>query len=432
MEECRVLFAKDCLEFELNNEDEQALKYFIQNNSSNNSLFSFKQEKSREDDIILAEYDYRQGKWYAGRYVGSARFNYNNIQYELVIQPRFGNVIFFKIIDEIFNIKVVDNQSGISKNNDSEILMKKLISMIWLKKLSKANKHGLPRKTVKKQHKGYSARGRISVSKSAIPYYTEGKVVSQSYEKECDYIISRIILEAYNKLNKYYSLSSLNLPQNIKDIVHEIQSMPSNRKSVTLNEYKSIKYKSIYQSYKEIVDFSWLIIRSSDINTNNKNHKNGMGFFLDMAEIWEIYIKTILEKNFKNEGWKISSDEIEVYKDTFFKRKIIPDIIMKKDENIFVLDAKYKKMMFRKIDLDRSDFFQIHTYMSYYLSKNNLLGGGLIYPFAGEIRDNSSSGLFGDSNCNTSFFVDGINIEDSNKFDESKNEFIRRIAMKLN
>ena len=30
------------------------------------------------------------------------------------------------------------------------------------------------------------------------------------------------------------------------------------------------------------------------INTNNKNHKNGMGFFLDMAEIWEIYIKTIL------------------------------------------------------------------------------------------------------------------------------------------
>lgn len=431
MEENRILSAKDCLEFNLNNEDEQALKYFIQNYNIDNSIFNFGKKKQKNDDTTLAEYDYKQGKWRASRFIGRSKFVYNNKEYELVIEPRFGRLTLFKIIEEIFNIKIVNNQIGISKNNDSEVLIKNLIAMIWLKKLSTVNKHGLPKKTVKKEHKGYNSRGRILISKTAITNYTEGKVVSQSYEKECDYVIARIILEAYNKLNKHYSLATLSLPKNIKDIIHEIQSMALSRKKVTQKEYNSIKYKAIYQSYKEIVDLSWLVIKSKDVMYNNRQGKNGIGFFLDMAEIWEIYIKTILEKNFKNEGWKISSDEIDVYQDTFFKRKIIPDIVMKKEDKVIVLDAKYKNMKFRKEDLDRSDFFQIHTYMSYYLSQNNLLCGGLIYPFTGEIKNNSSTSLFQTSNCSAAFFIDGINIEDPNKFEEAKREFIQRISMQL-
>ncbi|MBY0755864.1 McrC family protein [Clostridium sardiniense] len=431
MEENRILSAKDCLEFNLNNEEEEALKYFIKNNNFDNNIFNFDKRKEKNEDIILAEYDYRQGKWRAGRFIGRSKFVYNDKEYELVIEPRFGNLILFKMVEEIFNIKIVNNQIGIRKNNNSEILIKKLIAIIWLKKLSSVNKHGLPKKTVKKQHKGYRARGRILMPKTVIPYYTEGKVISQSHEKEVDYVIARIIMEAYYKLNKYYSISILNLPKNIKDIIHEIQSMNLSKKKVTQQEYNSIKYKKIYLPYKDIIDFSWLIIKSKDILYNNQQVKNGIGFFLDMAEIWEIYIKTILKKRFKNEGWKISSDEIEVYKDTFFKRKMIPDIIMKKEERVIVLDAKYKSMKFMKDDVDRSDFFQIHTYMSYYLRQNNLLCGGLIYPFIGEIKNNLSTSLFELSGNETAFFIDGINIEDHNKFEQAKSEFIKRISMQM-
>lgn len=442
MEKSRILKAKDCLGFDLNNKtEEEALKEFIKNYQIDNNIFNFSQKKYENDETVLAEYDFRQGKWKAGRFIGRAKFSFKNKDYEIIVEPRFGSLIFFKMVEEIFNIKIVNSQLGLSQNKNSEVLIKKLIAMIWLKKFSNVNKHGFPKKTVKKQYKGYSVRGRILPRQTVIPYYTEEKVVSQSYEKESDYVIARIILEAYNKLNRFYSLSSLRLPSNIIDIIHEIQNMPLSRKRVTSQEYKSIKYKTIYTSYKEIVDFSWLIVKSKDVMSSNNEGKGGMGFFIDMAEVWEVYLKTILQKRFKNDGWKISSDEIEVYKDTFFKRKIIPDIIMEKENKIVVLDAKYKRMMLRKDDLDRSDFFQIHTYMSYYLCQNKLLCGGLLYPISCEIKNNESASLFGESECSTAFFVDGIYIKDNsdeigceylNNFEEAKNDFLNRISAQIN
>ena len=55
----------------------------------------------------------------------------------------------------------------------------------------------------------------------------------------------------------------------------------------------------------------------------------------------------------------------------FYARNIIPDIVMTKGDDVMVFDTKYKKMLMRGTkeniwDVDRNDFFQINTYMSYY------------------------------------------------------------------
>jgi len=55
-----------------------------------------------------------------------------------------------------------------------------------------------------------------------------------------------------------------------------------------------------------------------------------------------------------------------VYPQSAFARHLIPDIVMRKEDFIWIWEAKYKSMTFKRTDLDREDFYQIHSYMSYF------------------------------------------------------------------
>jgi len=139
-----------------------------------------------------------------------------------------------------------------------------------------------------------------------------------------------------------------------------------------------------------------------------------------MAEIWEVFLRSILRKKFSEFGWTVMSPAIVVYENTFWKRKIIPDIVMEKGNDVVVFDAKWKKMDggnsdVEHSDLDRSDFFQIHSYISYYKAQGkNVVLAGLLYPLGKDFpvdtvktQDNLWS-----VDSRTKFIVDGIQFKD--------------------
>ena len=65
-----------------------------------------------------------------------------------------------------------------------------------------------------------------------------------------------------------------------------------------------------------------------------------------------------------------------------------------------------------KYDVDRSDFFQIHTYIHYFqhvYPDSRVLLGGLLYPLDEKFEDFKVNNLFGENGSfNTKFIVDGI------------------------
>ena len=92
--------------------------------------------------------------------------------------------------------------------------------------------------------------------------------------------------------------------------------------------------------------------------------------------------------------------------------------------------AKYKKMELRKQDLDRSDFYQIHSYIQYY--SPNVLFGGLIYPLSKQPEDNNyyADSLFENEEIYTGFIVDGFYVNNEmTAIDIIENEkcFLKRI-----
>ncbi len=395
----------DCYSFDSKWND--ALRYFAEQNQAV-SVFNISDKQKAEEPLIT--YNFLDKKWYAGRFIGNIHFTYCKTPYSVNIKPRFGDVVLLQMFEELFNIKFSKGSASFKTNEDSYYL-KLLISFIWLQKLANANRHGLPRIKCMATNEGYTIKGRFLLRPSIAPLYKTGKAISARKEQVFDPVVIRLLYQAYCILKRDYQLGLLKIPPNALDAIQNIENQSLENKFISQHEYNAIKYHPIYQNYKDVVDFSWKIIQSQPGYSNSENQPTVTGFFLDMAEIWECYVRAIVKKHFYSTGWQISESQYEVYTQRFYGRKIIPDIVLKKGDNYCVFDAKYKDMQYRPgfTDVDRGDFFQIHTYISYLQLKGNVVLGGLLYPATIKQRpvEISPTQLYGSSYSTTRFVVDG-------------------------
>ena len=403
-------------------------------NTSVNYLIGLSKKERKDDDCLLIEYDYKYNKWRAGRCIGELAFSSGKKNLKVTIEPRFGDNHLSDMLSEIYNIKIPETKTDDKKEN-KEVWIKKILSIIWLNKLATANKFGLPRTNVKESYKGHFIKGRINIRKSIVPFLHNKQIVSDYSSKQYDEVIIRILNQAYNIMSSNFAT---NIPENAQDAINKLSSISSSLSNrVSFSEYKNIQYKSIYQSYKDVVDFSWKIInnKSSSMSTDFGN-KDGFGLFIDMAEIWELYLEKVLKKHFND--WDIrSQNDFPIYNEPkmFFQTSIRPDIIMRKDNKIAVFDAKWKKMDFEYNDFDRSDFFQINTYIAFLRTKYpelEVVCGGLLYPFTEEISVDNSHAKNWLNNSETKFIVDGIQMKKNDEEYEYKTqEFIDRLKQIL-
>ena len=362
------------------------------------------------DENPFAAFDYSSKKWRAGRWIGSQ----TNEKHTFIVNPRFGILSLVSLFEEIFSLNILDNLSDKDINNHIG-LFQVLIPFLWAKKLGDANKYGIPRINVDVLHKGQGVKGRLLVRKSILPFFREKAVVSATREKQVDATVCRIILQAYQILNKKFSkLPQSRFSENALKALESFESAQIPDKKVTQAEYNNIQYKAIYQSWKDVVDLSWEIIQGLAYGQKESDAKQGFSLFVDMAEIWEMYLRSLLKRKFPN--WHVRSvdeSQIPTYDNLFYKRKIIPDIIMERGNDVMIFDAKWKRMdctYKEKSDVDRGDFFQIHTYIQYFKAREkNVKVGGLLYPISKDEFDANqchAEHCLGDKN--TKFIVDGI------------------------
>ena len=425
----------DCLAFNNSLATADVIQNFIKTQYKNIFWFSFK--NSTDNDSKLAEFDYRTHQWYAGRFIGEACFRHNGNDYKITIKPRFGESFLFEMLEEIYNIRITSSASKPKNDNDWQHYIKRIISFIWLQKLANANLHGLPKFSIKKSYKGQSVKGRVNIRQSIKPYYKSNELVSEYYEKVVEETIARIIYQAYKILKSEFQLGLINIPDSAQEALNQVQSISNKHAPVTEIQYRNIRYKDIYLSWKQLVDLSWDIIRRKKLSLKQENSQNGFGFFIDMAEIWEQFLRVTLKKHLTKKGWKIRNTKEIAYKNYFFQRQLIPDLVFQKGNEIAVWDAKYKRMLGRYFDVDRTDFFQIHTYLLNYLKKYTLKAGGLLYPISDKffkINNYTAPWLINDEGQEMKFSIDGIELQEletNESSKNSKNEFINRIYQQL-
>lgn len=402
--------------------------------SPNNTFFSFFKDEEKkaiknEDDLIISIK--KDGENYlaqTGNYVG--KFVWQGL--EIDIKSRFSNIFLERMLNFANDIFLDDvSITGNQVKEDFDI-SKYIIYYMFIQNLEKAFLLGLPKSYRSVEHHEMKLKGKIDINKFIkydIPF--QGKISSVSRkQKEIQEIIDVLYkaVKIIDKNNKAFL-------KNISHIKTHLKQYKSNNyvSNETIN--KALKSKAlqnpIFAPYKKVLEYARFIINGNDIEEKNDGKQETFGFIINVAELFEIYITKLLQKEFSD--WYVESPHLrldERFSKTYlYSRKIIPDIVMTKNKDVIVFDTKYKKMNFNYVkgngvDVDRNDFFQINTYMSYYQNQNyNVKIGGLLYPIEKSFKENKyichSPSWFG--NLNTKFIVDGIDL--SNLEEDKENKF---------
>ena len=360
------------------------------NQERDNLIHIAKDKSSSEEKILYRPYESftHSKEWTAGRYVGEITLEINKKKkYRLVILPRLGTQFLVHMLEGITNFKMPESLTKHKEGDVWNSLYQLILRQLWVAKFAKADKYGLPRHTIKRVHQGMQIRGHLNVRKSILPLFTKNEVVSEYREKEVDDTIGRIVYKAYDILaDKKTGMT--NLPQQVQDSINDLSSRYHGQQiKVTEQEYKKIQYKSIYQSWKPLVDFSWQIIKNKGYNPEQSVEENGYALFFDMAEIWELYLARVLRDQFDH---CTSSSNIKLFENEDNKgfQTVIPDYLAKGwDDNKAdaVADAKYMKLA-EKEHLSGEQLYSVYYKTIMYMYRFNSKKGFIFYP----LKDSST------------------------------------------
>ncbi|MGB4093926.1 MAG: hypothetical protein WBK46_18600 [Ruminococcus flavefaciens] len=230
--------AKDCSEVIIKEKnvkkaDDSILSHI---RDSTKNIYCYKLSKCERDiePEPIVYYDYNKSQWSAGRYIGDIQYSDGRKLYSLTILPRFGDKILMEMFGEIFKINLTEGKSRFHTDNKN-IYIKLLVSLIWSQKLAEASRHGLPRKRVSNDNKGYAIKGKLLVKPSILSYCKDKTLISRSYEMAYDERVIAIISSAYRILKSEYDFEKLSVSPNILDTISDIVSLSQtlNNKHIT-------------------------------------------------------------------------------------------------------------------------------------------------------------------------------------------------------
>lgn len=345
---------------------------------------------------------------------------------------------FTKRLLDFSNSLFFDNSARFTNDNNSDDELAIMLQYLFLTSLRKANVVGLPKEYKTIQEVGFNVKGSINTSKYISGLNSAYRGIPFSYKsREYNTDILKTVCKAFSLCNKNYVSNSF---KDLQKLVGELKDYLDNYfvHQETINKAKRspILNNEIYSPFKRVIAYAeMLILHKGCLPIDGKDNKTARGWLIDVADLWELYLYQLIRVNFPD--WDVLyQEEIPIYKHLFFHRSFVPDIVMKKGNNVVIIDAKFKKMDFNENgnDVDRSDLQQIHTYYAYYLSNGfNVKFTTLIYPSRNDPDDNTS--LIGnvfesplDSRFGISYIVIGESLE-SQKINERS--FIQRLHREI-
>ncbi len=432
-------------------------------NKDSNTLFSFftdldkKTNKNDKDQLIVSIIKGGGDKFPAqiqtGNYIG--KFCYEKVDFD--IRSRFGDLFLQRILNFASDIYLDDVRLLGSKVEGSSFHYSRLIIYyLYIQSLEKAFLLGLPKTYQSVKHHESTVRGRIDINRFIchdIPFI--GKISTISREQQELQPVIDVLAKAIQVMErgredkgKKGEPAKDNAGRTILKRIANIRAHLYERKSnayisnEVMHKAKQAKVlqNPIFTPYKKVLKYAEMIIKTSHIEENQQGKSENYGFLINVAELFEIYVTKLLQRAFIE--WNVHSPKIELYdeENLFFARKIIPDIVMERGNDILIFDTKYKRMNYKTRyyegggDLDRADFFQINTYMSYYQQKGkNVICGGLLYPLSEGFTQEKCHSIHWLGNEATQFIVDGVELsETGDNFIDAEKLFIERIKGFIN
>lgn len=342
--------------------------------------------RAEVEPIVYCAWD---GTWWAGRYVGTLSYE----GHSLTIEPRFGISTLRDWLFEATSV-VLTNSKGTLREDKSFIVQ--LLASVWSHGFIEAARHGLPALQRNIATKGTMLRGRLDIPASIRLIASGGReAVSVRTERSLDHAASNAIVAAYGVLRRWLGVSDEHwLPARAKELLPHLMAVTGARPRVpTKAELSRIRYTPITAGFVHIAELSRQIAThiglSADINPSGETK----GVLLDVAELWEMYVLSMLRKAASPLSVTHGTREKTITKKLLHSEvsglglgTLVPDAVIHEGLQIKgVVDAKYKPLQPSATAPNgpqREDLYQIAAYLGRFsqTAGSKTVWGFLVYP----------------------------------------------------
>jgi 5-methylcytosine-specific restriction enzyme subunit McrC len=334
-------------------------------------VFNGRDYEHNTDDTLLrmgGGMDFNDFTFTTGNLIGCVNGSYDGYPFTLRVSSRFGDEFLKFIIAEADGFVEVTDHGGMEKGGYDWLLV-----YLWLIKLKKAYRLGLPKAYESRTEKLVSVRGRLD----AIDYALHSHIAKYrcTFREHCyNNETTRLIARTLQHLD---STSDFRAPHRLNQ-TFQFAIEGEHRSLQELLATKPVR-NPYYSDYLPVVSLAKLILRNELSDFGETSPTNALLF--DVSMLFEYFIRKLLQRNGArfhpkdDRRWSIPSGLIQGYS----RRKLIPDLIFDIDDSTFVFDVKYKAFDF-KYGVSREDLFQIHTYLGQVSNEQPVAGCGFIYP----------------------------------------------------
>lgn len=285
-------------------------------------------------------------------------------EYTLKVSSRFGDEFIKFIIADAEGFKELPDQGGEQHGGYEWLLV-----YLWLIKLKKAFRLGLPKAYETRTEHLTTVRGRLdpvdyAMNSDRARYRCTYR--EHSYDNETTRLIARTLqhLDGHAVLRDTHGLNQ----------TFQIATAGARHPLGELLQTKLVR-NPFYADYNEVITLSKRILRDDLADFGAKARTSA--FFFDVSMLFEYFVRKLLKRagaRFRDKNgaaWMIPTGTRD--------RKLIPDLVFDVGGRTFVFDVKYKRFDFAH-GVAREDLFQLHTYVAHLANEAEVAGCGFIYP----------------------------------------------------
>jgi len=239
---------------------------------------------------------------------------------------------------------------------------------MFLMELASLIQSGLVKSYIKKTSNSLALKGRLELtghlSKNIVHkerFYTSHQV----YDHEM--LIHQILRFALQIVQEFSGSSYLAGKANRLSLL-----FPSiATKVITIDSFDKIHLSRKTKPYTKVLDIARVLIGNYSPQISKGRNKM-LALLFNMDQLWEEFIFQSLKKSQTELGYEVYQEFRHLFLNESYYLK--PDIIIKKDGHIYILDAKWKQPKDSKAS--QQDLRQIYTYCRFW----NARQGFLLYP----------------------------------------------------
>lgn len=257
---------------------------------------------------------------------------------------------------------------------------------MYLQEVRKLVKRGIKSDYVEREDNLRYYKGKFLVNKHIRKNIVHRERFCVSYEEfHSNKAENRLIKATLIKLQKLTSSG-----ENSREIRQLLTAFEMVETSVHYaRDFSQVVINRSTKMYEVLMQWSKIFLMNKSFSTFSGS-ANARALLFPMETVYESYVAQQMKKVMSPYGWEVSSQDKEYYLFTEPKRQFAlkPDLVMKKNDRVVVLDTKWKNLVDNeKINygISQSDMYQMYAYSKKY----NTSEIWLLYPVNDEMRDHA-------------------------------------------